>query len=108
MHDTAPEELVAAIRTSLGGRKYVTRAVAEQLAVAVDAGAREAPHETLSDREFSVFRMIASGKTVREIAAELSLSAKTISTYRTRILRKMSARTNAELMRYAIRQGLVP
>ena len=107
MHDTAADDIVAAVRSALGGRKYVTRSVAEQLAVAVDAGAREVPHEALSDREYSVFRMIAAGVSVREIAAELSLSVKTISTYRTRILIKLGVRTNAELMRYAIRRGLV-
>jgi PAS domain S-box-containing protein len=105
--DAPPEELTNAIRTTLAGRKYVTRSVAEQLAIAMDATTRGVPHQTLSDREYSVVRLIASGKTSREIADELSLSIKTISTYRVRALEKMGLRTNAELMRYAIHHGLV-
>jgi two-component system, NarL family, invasion response regulator UvrY len=105
--DTAPEELVDAIRTVLAGRKYVTPSVAERLADAIESDATRSPLETLSDREFHVFRMLAAGKTVGEVADELALSAKTVSTYRTRTLRKMGMRTNAELAQYAVRHGLV-
>ena len=105
--ESAPEELVRAIRAVLTGRKYVTPAVAERLAAAIEVGAGAAPHEVLSDREFHVMRMLASGKSVREVADELSLSPKTVSTYRTRLLRKMGMRTNADLTRYAVRHGLV-
>jgi two-component system, NarL family, invasion response regulator UvrY len=105
--ESAPEELVRAIRAVLTGRKYVTPAVAERLAAAVELGAGAAPHEALSDREFHVMRMLASGKSVREVADELALSPKTVSTFRTRLLRKMGMRTNADLTRYAVRRGLV-
>jgi two-component system, NarL family, invasion response regulator UvrY len=105
--DTAPEELVDAIRTVLAGRKYLTPSVAERLADAIQSDATRSPLETLSDREFHVFRMLAAGKTVGEVADELALSAKTVSTYRTRTLRKMGMRTNAELAQYAVRHGLV-
>jgi two-component system invasion response regulator UvrY len=105
--DSAPEELVDAIRTVVAGRRYLTPSVAERLASAVEGDAPEAPHEMLSDREFHVLRMLAAGKTNGEVAGELALSAKTISTYRTRTLRKMGMRTNAELAQYAVRHGLV-
>jgi two-component system, NarL family, invasion response regulator UvrY len=105
--DSAPEELVDAIRTVVAGRKYLTPSVAERLAAAIESDATRAPHETLSDREYHVLRMLAAGKTVGEVAVELSLSAKTVSTYRARTLRKMGMRTNAELTRYAVRHGLV-
>jgi len=105
--DNAPAELVRAIRRILTGRKYVSAALAEVLANAVESGEDRPPHETLSDREFLVVCQIASGKSIAEIAQETSLSAKTISTYRTRALEKMQMRSNAELMRYAIRNGLV-
>ena len=105
--DSAPEELVDAIRTVVAGRRYLTPSVAERLASAVESDAKGAPHEMLSDREFHVLRMLAVGKTNGEVAGELALSAKTISTYRTRTLRKMGMRTNAELAQYAVRHGLV-
>ena len=105
--DSAPEELVDAIRTVVAGRRYLTPSVAERLASAVESDAKGAPHEMLSDREFHVLRMLAAGKTNGEVAGELALSAKTISTYRTRTLRKMGMRTNAELAQYAVRHGLV-
>ena len=105
--DSAPEELVDAIRTVLAGRRYLTPSVAERLASAVETDANRPPHEMLSDREFHVLRRLAAGKTNGEVAEELALSAKTVSTYRTRTLRKMGMRTNAELTQYAVRHGLV-
>jgi len=105
--DSAPEELIDAIRTVVAGRRYLTPSVAERLASAVESDVKGAPHEMLSDREFHVLRMLAAGKTNGEVAGELALSAKTISTYRTRTLRKMGMRTNAELAQYAVRHGLV-
>ena len=91
----------------VAGGRYVSPTLAEKLAFEIDAGSDKLAHETLSDREFQVMRMLASGKTVKEIAAELSLSVKTISTYRARILAKMNLHTNAELIHYAITNQLV-
>jgi len=107
--DNAAEELVRAIRKVLSGGRYITSSLAEMLAMEMETedGAGRLPHETLSDREYQVLRMIASGKTVSEIARELSLSVKTISTYRFRILEKMRAKNNAELTRYAFENRLV-
>ncbi|MBK5095199.1 MAG: response regulator transcription factor [Deltaproteobacteria bacterium] len=105
--DSAADELVGAIRKVLSGGRYVSSSLAEKLAFEMDADAGKLPHETLSDREYQVLRMIASGKTVTEIAQELSLSVKTISTYRSRILEKMRAKNNAELTRYAFANRLV-
>ena len=105
--ETAPEELVKAIRKVSGGGKYVSAWLAEKLASDLAIDAQKAPHEELSDREYQVMCMIASGKTVGEIARELSLSAKTISTYRSRILEKMKMKTNAQLTFYAIQKALV-
>jgi two-component system invasion response regulator UvrY len=105
--ESAPEELVKAIRKVVAGGRYVSPTLAEKLAFEIDAGSDKLAHETLSDREFQVMRMMASGKTVKEIAAELSLSVKTISTYRARILAKMNLHTNAELIHYAITNQLV-
>ena len=105
--ESAPEELVKAIRKVVAGGRYVSPTLAEKLAFEMDAGSDKLAHETLSDREFQVMRMMASGKTVKEIAAELSLSVKTISTYRARILAKMNLHTNAELIHYAISNQLV-
>lgn len=105
--DAEPAELVEAIRRLVAGRKYITGELAEQLALTVGQDFDEQPHERLSDREFQVMRMIGAGSTVSEIAEELHLSVKTISTYRTRILEKMSLRNNSEIMQYAIRLGLV-
>jgi DNA-binding NarL/FixJ family response regulator len=104
--ESAPEKLVEALRKIAGGGRYVSAELAEKLAVFV-AGKRDgAPHEALSNREFHVLRLIASGRTVSEIARELSLSVKTVSTHRTRILAKMNMRTNAELTHYAVKNGL--
>lgn len=106
--ETAPEELVKAIRTAFGSGKYITPYVAVRLASeVVSHRSEEAPHLALSNREFEVLRMIASGKTVSEIAQKISLSVKTISTYRARILEKMGMKTNAELTHYAIKNNLV-
>ena len=100
--ESAPEELVKAIRKAHLGGKYISPQVAELLAEYVETKTLGAPHKSLSDREFEVFSLLASGKTVGQIADELSLSVKTISTYRTRILEKMGMKTNAELTRYAL------
>jgi two-component system invasion response regulator UvrY len=105
--ESVPEELVAAIRKVAGGGKYVSASLAEHLASMVQSDVGAPPHETLSRREYQVMCMIASGKTVSETAQELSLSAKTISTYRTRILEKMQMKNNAELIRYATKNQLV-
>jgi two-component system invasion response regulator UvrY len=105
--ETAPEELVKAIRKVSAGGKYVSAWLAEKLASDLAIDAEKPPHEELSDREYQVMCMIASGKTVGEIARELSLSAKTISTYRSRILEKMKMKTNAQLTFYAIQKALV-
>src|SRR3984893_12567230 len=100
-------ELVKAISKVAEGGRYVRHALAEGLVIDLERGSDRPPHETLSDREFEVMRLIASGKTVGEIAILLSLSDKTISTYRARILEKMKMKTNAELTHYAIKSGLV-
>lgn len=107
--ETAPEELVLAVRQVLGGRKYITASLAEKLAEALGHlnDGSELPHQSLSDREFDVFRMISSGKTVSEIAEKLSLSVNTISTYRSRILEKMNMRTNADMTQYAIVNNII-
>jgi two-component system invasion response regulator UvrY len=100
-------EVVRAIRKVLSGKKYVSPTLAETLADALEADHDRPPHECLSDREFQAMCKIASGKTVSQIAAEISLSVKTVSTYRARVLEKMNMHTNAELTRYAIQRGLV-
>ncbi len=105
--DSAPEELVNAIRKVAKGGKYVSPALAERLASALESDGGKLLHETLSDREYQVMWMIASGKTVRQIADSLCLSPNTVSTHRTRILRKMQMKNNAELMHYAMRHKLV-
>jgi DNA-binding NarL/FixJ family response regulator len=105
--ESAPDELVGAIKKVLAGGRYVSASLAEKLASYVSSDAQKPPQESLSDREFQVLRLIASGKAVSEIARELSLSVKTISTYRTRVLEKMGLRNNAELMHYAMRHELV-
>jgi two-component system, NarL family, invasion response regulator UvrY len=104
--ESAPEELVAAVKKARSGGRYVSAALAERLADVVAAGGGE-PHESLSDREFEVLRLIASGKTVSEAAEFLHLSVKTVSTYRARILEKTGMKSNAELTHYAISRGLV-
>lgn len=104
---SAPEELLRAIRTTAQGHRYITPSLAERLAAELDPEAEKLPHERLSSREYQVLCLIASGKTVGETAAALSLSVKTISTYRVRLLEKMALRTNAELTHYAFRYQLV-
>jgi DNA-binding NarL/FixJ family response regulator len=104
---SAPEELVEAVRKVISGGKYVSSALAEQLATHLVSSEGRPLHETLSNRELQVLRMLAAGKSVKEIGFELKLSEKTISTYRARVLEKMNMRTTAELMRYAIRAHLV-
>ena len=105
--ESAPEELAKAIRKVLAGGRYVSAALAETLALGVKQDLTRTPHETLSDREYEVMSHIAAGKTVTEIAEELSLSAKTISTYRTRVLEKLGVKNSAKIVQYAIRNGLV-
>jgi len=107
--DHSPDQLLEAIRRVYRGGKYVSPTLAEHLAKQLDGagGGQRAPHELLSDREFEVMRRLGSGLTVSQIATELEISAKTVSTYRTRILEKMSVTTNAELVRYAARHGLI-
>jgi two-component system invasion response regulator UvrY len=105
--ESAPEELVGAIKKVLAGGRYVSSSLAETMATYLDIDVQKPPHERLSDREYQVLRLIASGKMVSEIARELSLSVKTVSTYRTRILEKMTMKTNAELTHYAIQSHLV-
>jgi two-component system invasion response regulator UvrY len=105
--DSMPEELLRAVGMVLDGRRYVSSLLGEQLAVFISAEAGRPAHERLSDREFQVLRMIAGGRSITEIGAELSLSVKTISTYRARIIDKLGVRTNLELARYAAREGLV-
>jgi DNA-binding NarL/FixJ family response regulator len=105
--ESAPEELVTAIHKVVRGGKYVSPTLAERLAYEIDTASGKLPHETLSDREFQVMCLMASGKTVTEIAGDLSLSVKTVSTYRTRILEKMNLKTNAEVIRYALQNQLV-
>jgi len=104
--ESAPEELIKAMRRVSGGGKYVTSSLAEKLASFLKTGAEKPLHQALSDREYEVFCMIVSGKRVKQIADELSLSTKTISTYRSRILRKMNMSNNVELTRYAIQNQL--
>ncbi|MFB0519205.1 MAG: response regulator [Acidobacteriota bacterium] len=105
--ESAPDELIKAIRKVSMGRKYVSSTLAEKLATEVDIISEKPLHQALSDREYEVMCMIASGKTVKEIAEELCLSIKTISTYRSRILEKMKMKSNAELIHYAIQNRLV-
>nr|WP_314544481.1 response regulator transcription factor [uncultured Massilia sp.] len=104
---SAPRELVTAIRQVASGQRYVSPQLAQVLAAQVGDGHEAAPHEGLSDREYQTLTMIASGKTVSEIAGELSLSVKTVSEYRSRLLSKMKLKTSAELTHYAIRNQLV-
>ena len=105
--ETAPENLLEAIRRILGGKKYITPEIAEILAASLDGKGDLAPHLRLSDREFETLRMIAQGKSLTEIAGEMFLNVKTISTYRRRILDKMNMKSTAELVNYAVKNGLV-
>lgn len=105
--ESAPAELVGALKKVMNGGRYVSAALAEKMAEHLDTDFQRAPHERLSNREFLVLRLLASGKTVSQVADELSLSVKTISTYRARILEKMVMTNNAELTHYAIQNKLV-
>ncbi|MCX7787335.1 MAG: response regulator transcription factor [Spirochaetes bacterium] len=104
---SAPEELVAAIRRLASGGTYITPTVEELLLKDLKRTKGELPHQSLSDREYQVFILLASGKTPSEIACKLSLSVKTVSTYRARLLEKMGLKTNAELTQYAFKHGLI-
>lgn len=105
--ESVPDELKAAVRKVLTGGRYVSATLAERLAYELGRDSDTPAHELLSDREFQVLRMIASGKTVKEAADELGLSIKTVSTYRARILEKTGLRSTAELIRYALKAELV-
>ena len=104
---SAPSLLVAAIRQVAKGRRYISPAVAEALAGTIADGPERTPHATLSNREYETMRLIASGKTLTQIAAEMSLSVKTVSVYRARLLEKMQLKNNAELTHYALKNQLV-
>jgi two-component system invasion response regulator UvrY len=104
--ESTPDELITAIHKVSTGGRYISASLAENLAYLVQK-VEQLPHETLSDREYQVMRLIASGKTITDIAQELSLSVKTISTYRARILEKMKMENNVELTRYAMKNQLV-
>jgi two-component system, NarL family, invasion response regulator UvrY len=105
--ESTPTNLVAAIRKVVRGGRYVSPTLAEKLAFDLHADSDRPLHELLSDREYQILTMLSSGKTVSEIAAELALSVKTISTYRVRVLEKLQLKNNAEMTRYAIKEGLV-
>ncbi|MGH7992100.1 MAG: response regulator [Limisphaerales bacterium] len=105
--ESAGNELVGAIARVVAGGRYISPSLAERMALYLDLDVQKAPHERLSDREFLVLRMIASGKAVSQIARELCLSVKTISTYRARVLEKMDMKNNSELTHYAMQKGLV-
>ena len=101
------DQLVAAIRLVASGRRYISPDLAEELAKSIRDGSEKRPHELLSDREFYTLRMLASGKSLIEIAESLSISPKTVSVYRTRLLEKMKLKNNAEIAHYAIKNGLI-
>lgn len=105
--ESAPDELITAIRKVSMGGKYITSSLAEKLAFELEVDAEKPPHKTLSDREFQVMCMIAKGRTIKNIAEELFLSPKTVSTYRFRILEKMKMKSNEELTHYARNNHLV-
>lgn len=105
--ESAGHELAAAIRKVVNGGRYVSASLAERLAVELTPDAQKPPHETLSDREYRVMWLIASGKPINRIAKEMFLSPSTISTYRVRILRKLGLTSNAELVQYAVRHQLI-
>lgn len=105
--DMAQDELVHALRKVTSGKKYITPSLAEKLAAQLEQDNNAMPHESLSNREFDVLKLLASGKSVSEIAELLSLSSTTISTYRARIMEKMNMKTNAELTRYALENKLI-
>jgi len=105
--EAAPDELIKAVKRIISGKKYISENLAEQLAFIIGNGEETILHEKLSDREYTVFSFIARGKVNKEIAEELNLSTKTISTYRTRILEKMNMNNNAQIISYAVREKLI-
>jgi len=105
--ESAPEELIQAVRRLLMGKKYITPTIAEQLASGLDKDSEKPLHEILSDREFEVLKLLASGKSVSDIADQMVLSVTTVSTYRARIMAKMNLKTNADLTLYAIENKLL-
>jgi two-component system invasion response regulator UvrY len=104
--DMAPEELIRAVRTVVSGRRYITPAAADSLVSSLQRRGDRPAHEQLSDREFEVFQHLATGKAISDIAEKLMLSATTVSTYRSRILTKMQLSSNADIVRYALQNGL--
>ncbi|PZR29639.1 MAG: DNA-binding response regulator [Citrobacter freundii] len=105
--DSIHDEIIKAVQTVMLGKKFITPTVAERLANAYRDDSAQQPHELLSDREFDVFKLLAAGKSVSEIASQLSLSSTTVSTYRARIIEKMNLRSNAALTRYAIEKKII-
>ena len=105
--DSAGHNLIKAVEAALRGEKYITQSIALQLASNLERNTDGPSHENLSDREYQVLCLLGSGKTVKEVGADLSLSVKTISTYRTRILEKMGLKNNAQLMRYVVQKRLI-
>ncbi|MGI8908267.1 MAG: response regulator [Candidatus Sumerlaeaceae bacterium] len=105
--DSDPDELITALQKVVSGRRYITPTLAELLAADVGGEVVHAPHESLSNREYEVLRAVAGGKSMSQIADEMSLSVKTVSTYRTRILEKLHLSTTAEMIRYALEHKLV-
>ncbi len=105
--ETAASEVVAAVNKVLAGGKYISDSLAEKLACDLERPAEKAPHELLSDREYQVMRMLAMGKTIKEISFDLSHSIKTVSTYRTRILDKLHFKNTADVVRYALEEKLI-
>lgn len=105
--DSIHDDIIKAVQTVLLGKKFITATVAERLANAYRDDTGQQPHELLSDREFDVFKLLAAGKSVSEIAGQLSLSSTTVSTYRARIIEKMNLRSNAALTRYAIEKKII-
>jgi DNA-binding NarL/FixJ family response regulator len=106
--ESAPEELISAIRKVATGRRYISSKLAEEMAVALDTNTCKLPHQLLSNREFQVMRMLALGKTLKDIADEIMISEKTVTTYRARILEKMKLKNNTEITIYAIENKLLP
>jgi DNA-binding NarL/FixJ family response regulator len=105
--ESAPAELVSAVRKIARGGKYVTSSLAEKLAFELQGASEKAPHELLSDREYQVLCLLASGKVIKEIARELGLSAPTIATYRSRLMTKLGFSSTVDLVRYALAHKLV-
>lgn len=104
---SASDELLVAAKKAMAGGKYATAALAERLAEGLGGNLNQAPHETLSNREMEVLRLVATGQTIKEIAAGMALSEKTVATYRARVSEKLGLGTNVELARYALKHGLV-